>query len=273
MSYTFSIKYTVNYDKGGMTNPDCIVIHHWGVDGQDYDNIITWFLNPGSGVSAHYVVQSGRVTQMVSLKNRAQHVYMGNTNKIGIEASPECTEGDIRTVAELVANIWKEVGRKLPLKGHKDFNITACPGRYYSRLNEIYKKAEAIYDGNKEEYVKLVVDGMIGTLSAYALQRYFGTTQDGWITGQLASLDEFTPAVYAVSYGDEGSELVEAMQRFLNKNGSKLDVDGQWGKDTSKALQSFLISKGYSVGKWGADGIFGTDSAKALQRFLNNNVK
>lgn len=273
MAYTFSVRLTTNYDKGGMTKPQRIILHHWGVDGQKFDNIVTWFLNPASQVSAHYVVQAGRVTQMVSLQNRAWHCYGNNTNSIGIEARPECTAGDVQTVAELVAEIWKQVGKKLPIYGHKDFNNTSCPGRYYAKIDDIYQKASVIYDGGYEdEEVKLVVDGMVGTLTVKAAQKYFGTTVDGWISGQLRELREYIPSVYAVEYGDEGSELVEAMQTFLKKKGfsiGKSGVDGMWGKDTSVALQKFLQKQGFSVGKWGADGVFGTESAKALQKFLN----
>lgn len=276
MAYTYEQKYTANYDAGGMTNPKYITIHHWGVKGQKFDNIVTWFLNPRSEVSAHYVVESGRVCQMVKLSNRAWHVYQNNTNNIGIEARPEMTNGDLETVAECVARIWKEVGKKLPLKGHKDFNDTSCPGTYYAKLNDIKIKAEKYYDG-KPIVVKLDVDGIFGPLSVTALQKWLGTVQDGWITGQVEALEEYTPALYAVKYdSDEGSMCIEVLQKYLIEQGFSVGddgADGQFGMNTIKALQKFLIKNKYDCGKDGPDGYFGSNTAKALQKFLNSVVK
>lgn len=277
MAYTYEIKLTVNHDNGGMSNINKIILHHWGVDGQRFDGVVNWFMNPASQVSAHYVVQSGRVCQMVKLSNRAWHCYGQNTNAVGIEARPECTDGDVKTVAEVVARIWKEVGKKLPVYGHKDFGNTACPGRYYAKIGEIVKMAEQIYNGNTPVETKLDEDGAFGCLSIKALQRFFGTYVDGFITGQIPELEEYTPALYAVKYDDgDGSMVVEALQKYLDKQGFKVGeygADGQFGHDTVVALQKFLMAKGYSLGDYGADGIFGYYTALALQKFLNANIK
>lgn len=276
MSYKYEQKYTANCEVGGMTNIDKIIIHHWGAKGQKFDNVVSWFLNPHSEVSAHYVVESGRVCQMVKLSNKAWHCYQHNVNSVGIECRPEMTDGDLETAAEVVARVWKEVGKKLPLKGHKDFNNTSCPGSYYAKLNDIKIRAEKYYDG-KPIKVELEVDGILGVLSVKALQKWLGTVQDGWITGQIEALEEYTPSLYAVKYDNEdGSMCVEALQNLLITQGfsvGKDGADGQLGKNTVKALQKYLIKQGFSVGKEGADGYLGTNTAKALQKFLNDNAK
>ena len=51
----------------------------------------------------------------------------GNHESIGIECRPEATEGDYATVAALVADLRKVYGN-VPLKRHKDWTSTACPG-------------------------------------------------------------------------------------------------------------------------------------------------
>ena len=144
MSYKYSKQYTPNKEIG-TNKPTMIIIHHWGSDGQSFNGVVNWLCNPNAVVSAHYVVQDGYVTQLVDHRDSAWHCVGKNRVSIGIECRPEMTDGDIRTVAELIADIWKKEGKKLPLYGHKDFNATACPGRYYSQLNRLYKLAEQYY--------------------------------------------------------------------------------------------------------------------------------
>ena len=107
---------------------------------------------------------------------------------------------------------------------------------------------------------KLTIDGVGGTSTVKAMQRFFGTTVDGKITGQNQSCSKYYPALKAVKYGKGGSTCVRHLQRWLS-----IAEDGVWGKDTSKALQKKL-------GVY-ADGVFGTDSMKAWQKYLNEHDK
>ncbi|GLW05922.1 hypothetical protein Misp01_10520 [Microtetraspora sp. NBRC 13810] len=63
---------------------DRIVIH---VTQGSYAGAISWFQNPASQVSAHYVVRSsdGQITQMVREKDRAWHAGDANRRSVGIE--------------------------------------------------------------------------------------------------------------------------------------------------------------------------------------------
>ena len=107
---------------------------------------------------------------------------------------------------------------------------------------------------------KLTIDGIGGPSTVKAMQRYFGTTQDGVISGQDQGLAKWYPALKAVKYGKGGSACVRNLQRWLD-----IDSDGVWGKKTSIALQSKL---GVA-----ADGIFGAGSMMAWQKFLNDHDK
>ena len=51
---------------------DTIVIHHWGVDGQRFEDVCN-FLQGSPKSSAHFVVESGRCAQLVDIKNIAWH--------------------------------------------------------------------------------------------------------------------------------------------------------------------------------------------------------
>lgn len=111
-----------------------IVIHHWDdpENHPSFDGVVSWFVSGRGNNSAHYVVEEGRVACLVAESDTAWHAgnWVQNLESIGIECNPRCSEGDKRTVAELIQNIRARYGN-LPLVGHKDIVATGCPGRYY----------------------------------------------------------------------------------------------------------------------------------------------
>lgn len=129
-------------------NPNVIIIHHWGVTGQSHQNVVNYLCSTTNhGASAHYVASAGRVTQLVSDKDRAWHAGRGgNPRGIGIECRPEMSDGDFKTVAALIAAIRSEWG-DLPIKGHRDYMQTACPGKWYNRLSALDAMARGIIVG------------------------------------------------------------------------------------------------------------------------------
>ena len=144
----FDFRQCWNYSQGreGL-EPDRIVIHHWGADGQSHDGVVDFFTRgPGSGTSAHYVVSAGRITQICHDYDTAYHAgnWQINLRSIGIECRPEASEEDVRTVAELVRRIRSEWGN-LPISVHSDYYPTACPGRYHDlidRINQLSQEEE-----------------------------------------------------------------------------------------------------------------------------------
>ena len=109
---------------------------------------------------------------------------------------------------------------------------------------------------------KLTVDGVFGTNSIKAMQKLFGTTQDGLITGQSAKLKQYHKGFGSgsIKYGSSGSALIKALQKYLGLSGP----DGQLGPNTIKALQKFL-------GLSNPDGYWGPNTSKAMQKWINNN--
>ena len=110
-----------------------IAVHHWGSDGQTHEGVVDWFCNPAKGAqtSAHFVVSAGKVHCLVSPTDTAWHAgtWPGNLESIGIELRPEATDADYKTAAELVKWLRAKYG-DLPLKPHKAYTATACPGRW-----------------------------------------------------------------------------------------------------------------------------------------------
>lgn len=141
-------RWSGNYSGGRpYGDPNQIVIHHWGSDGQSHQGVVDYLCRYDGSSSAHYVASAGRVTQLVSDNDRAWHAGpSGNPRGIGIECRPEMSDGDWETVADLVAAIREEWG-DLPVVGHRDHMSTACPGRWYPHLAALSARADAIRAG------------------------------------------------------------------------------------------------------------------------------
>ena len=120
----------------------------------------------------------------------------------------------------------------------------------------------------KTTATKLTVDGIGGTATIKAAQKYFKTTQDGYISGQNKAYKGYYPSIHAVKYGKGGSSLVIAIQKWCGLS----NPDGIIGKNTTKAWQKKLRTLGYLPKNETIDGIFGVKSMKAFQTFLNDKL-
>jgi len=123
--------------------PKAIVIHWWDDPSKrpTLEGVVSWFHNPESEVSAHYVVSGNIVVQMVDENQRAWHAMSANDYAIGIEVDPRVPDGTYDTTAELIRNIWSRYGR-LPIMRHRDVPgvSTNCPGTLDVEL--IIRKAQ-----------------------------------------------------------------------------------------------------------------------------------
>ena len=129
-------KSTPNYTKGreGKT-PNKIIIHWIGAG--DEASTVTWFANPNSKVSAHYLVADERVYQFVDETDTAWHAgdWVVNTESIGIEheATPTypMTESSYKTSGQLVKEIatrWNIPLDREHIKKHSEVKATQCCG-------------------------------------------------------------------------------------------------------------------------------------------------
>lgn len=153
----------------GQNEPKQIVIHHWGSDESTFEGTVSWLCNPEAEVSAHFVVEAGRSACLVNWNDAAWHAGNKSVNmtSIGIECHPRCSYEDMVEVAKVIAMLWSAYG-KLPLIGHKDVVATACPGRWYDKLDDLKEMAEVIYSGGElpetEEPAKQILLGEFKTL-------------------------------------------------------------------------------------------------------------
>ena len=211
-AYEYITKFTSPNQNARNSKVKSITIHHWGSRGQKFDNVVNWLCQKRAGTSAHYVVEAGKVACIVDPDRRAWHAgnSRGNHESIGIECRPEATEGDYATVAALVADLRAVYGN-IPLKRHKDWTSTACPG---------------VWDIGKIDRLARGVKPSVPAVST---------------GGASAPAPKPAAPGKLVEDGRWGTATTSALQRLLNsKTGSKLKIDGRTGPETWKALQRHL---------------------------------
>ena len=68
----------------------------------------------------------------------------GNKFGISIECDPRMRPEDLEVTAQIVARVRRDFGIVFPLRPHKDFTQTACPGTYEAKLQWISDRAQQI---------------------------------------------------------------------------------------------------------------------------------
>lgn len=217
-----NIKFTNPLQKRTVT--DTIVLHHASASVCDAITIDRWHKQNGwSGIGYHFVVRkNGTVEEGRPIDTTGAHCLNHNNHTIGI-----CFEGDFekedmhnkqkQAGIELIAYIKKKYGN-IPVKKHKDFMATDCPGKNFP-FDEIVNAKVAKKSKSKKKYT--------GTLPTLPSRGYFGK-------------------------GDKG-EQVKLLQTFLNwYGGYNLVVDGDIGSKTISAVKDYQ-KREYLV----IDGLFG----------------
>ena len=280
-AYKYITKFTSPNQNARNSRIKSITIHHWGSRGQKFDNVVHWLCQKRAGTSAHYVVEAGKVACIVDPDRRAWHAgnSRGNHESIGIECRPEATEGDYATVAALVADLRAVYGN-IPLKRHKDWTSTACPGVWdIQKLDRLArgvkpgvsgggatvpapKPKPAVQDG------KLVVDGRWGVATSKALQRFLKGKGHavGKIDGRMGpkswrALQEYLRAPYKDGKISRQSYRHTELGNGISPNGWEYTGRKSRGSQTIELLQKWA---GASV-----DGVLYEGTTKAVQRKLN----
>lgn len=135
------------------------------------------------------------------------------------------------------------------------------PGKGVVKPPKVDTKPPKTEDTPSKPKSNLTVDGEWGNSTTRALQVYFKTPQDGFLSRQLRN--GATNALYGstVKYGAGGSIVVRELQKLVG-----VRVDGYLGTKTVRALQKYLLTT--------ADGKLSRPSLviKAMQRALNAGV-
>ena len=226
--------------KGG-NKPKKIIIHHWGVDGQKFDNVVRWLCNPKAQVSAHYVVEAGKVAKLMNDTDCAWHAgsKAQNTTSIGIECRPECTKADRETVIELIAYLYAKHG-VLPIVGHKDVSATSCPGRWYRYLSTIKREATAKYKSNASTNTS-------NASTNASTKKSLEEVAKEVIQGKWGNGDERKKKLKAAGYNYEKvqakvNELKKPAKKTIEQIAKEV-IQGKWGNGEER--KNKLIKAGY----------------------------
>lgn len=131
-----------NYGATRFGNQIEYIIVHWIVGTLQSADAV--FANPNSDVSAHYGIGNGVIHQYVKESDTAWHAgnQTANRKSIGIEhqggPSIPITDAVYNTSADLIADICRRYGKRFPIRAHREFVATACPGTLdINRLNQL----------------------------------------------------------------------------------------------------------------------------------------
>jgi N-acetyl-anhydromuramyl-L-alanine amidase AmpD len=219
-----------NYTPGRSSAITHVVVH---VTQGSYAGSISWFQNPSSNVSAHYVIRSsdGEVTQTVRDRDTAWHARSGNPYSIGLEHegyvdNPSWfTDAMYRSSAALTRHLCDRYG--IPKDRSHIVGHVEVPGNDHTDPGPNW---------NWTYYMQLVRDG------------------DATAPVQL----NFT-SYSTLRSGSTGAQ-VKAVQHLLNQRGFDAGtVDGVFGPGTESAVRAFQSSRSLT-----ADGVVGARTWTAL---------
>ncbi|MFE7125510.1 peptidoglycan-binding protein [Streptomyces sp. NPDC057617] len=219
-----------NYSAGRSASISTVVVH---VTQGSYAGTISWFQNPSSKVSAHYVVRSsdGAITQMVRDSDTAYHARSANSSSLGIEhegfiADPSWfTDAMYRSSAALTKYLCERYGipkDRAHVVGHAE-----VPGNDHTDPGPNW---------NWTYYMQLVG----------------GSSGGGGVQLDFASYS-------TLRSGSTGAQ-VTAAQTLLNQQGYDAGTaDGVFGSRTTSAVSAFQSARGLT-----ADGVIGSRTWTAL---------
>ncbi|MEV0580661.1 peptidoglycan-binding protein [Streptomyces sp. NPDC050392] len=221
-----------NFATGRTAAIDKVVIH---VTQGSYAGSISWFQDPASEVSSHYVVRSsdGQITQMVRDSDTAYHARSANASALGIEHEgfiddPSWfTDSMYRSSAALTAYLCGRYGipkDRAHIIGHSEApgNDHTDPGPYWDWTR----------------YMELVAGS----------------------TGGSPGADGLSFAAYATQRSGSTNTQVTAVQTLLNAQGYPAgEADGSFGPATQAAVTAFQAAHGLE-----SDGVVGARTWTAL---------
>ena len=140
------------------TQTDVIILHHIGNTNADVSaaTVHQWHLANGwAGIGYHYLIRKdGTIERGRPRDTVGAHCYGENWHSVGVNIvgnfeTNEPTAAQIEAAERLVAVLCRLYGL-VPsgdtIKGHRDFNATACPGEnLYERLPDVIAGVQRYY--------------------------------------------------------------------------------------------------------------------------------
>lgn len=244
-----------NYAVNRTATIDKVVIH---VAQGSYAGTISWFQNPASQVSAHYVVRSsdGQITQTVRDKDTGWHAKTANASSLGIEHegfiddASWFTDSMYRSSAALTAYLCNRYG--IPKDRSHIIGHSEAPGNDHT---------DPGVNWNWTYYMQLVGGGASSAgvgldFTSYATQRSGSTGPHVKAIQHLLNKQGYDAGAENSVFGQTTQNAVKAFQTTR-----KLSADGAVGPKTWTALLSAGTTPTLTKGARG-------DDVKRLQRAL-----
>jgi len=198
---------------------DAIVLHY--TTSRSVEGSISWFKNPASQVSAHYIVdRDGKIYQLVQDSAKAWHCYGFNTTSIGIEHV--ASNGDRLTSEQEHSSSalirWLAAEYKISLEriyGHswnpEKPGGTACPGTLWASPQELKTwLQQKVFNGTHPTTGKLIT-----STPAHSLAKESIPIPN--VVGKLAPDSPFSLRVTShITYGEIC--LYQERRRFHNQS-------------------------------------------------------
>ena len=137
---------------------DVIILHHIGNTNADVSaaTVHQWHLANGwAGIGYHYLIRKdGTIERGRPRDTVGAHCYGENWHSIGVNIvgnfeTNEPTAAQIEAAERLVAVLCRLYGLRpsgATIKGHRDFNATACPGEnLYAMLPDVIAGVQSYY--------------------------------------------------------------------------------------------------------------------------------
>jgi N-acetyl-anhydromuramyl-L-alanine amidase AmpD len=237
-------------------------------------------------------ITEGRHRSLEALQSGTTHVrgaHCSNQNDVAVGIENEGTYTTVsppqalyNKLVALIAYICQQYGiPSTQIYGHRDFNATQCPGdKLYAMLPQIRTDVAAaiggpaprtwpiVQRGQSGERVKTVqyllreyginvtADGIFGPATESAVKTFQtskGVTADG-----IVGAATWEVLVFVTKRNDSG-DAVRAIQSQLISKGYSLTIDGFFGASTETAVRSFQTSRSIL-----SDGIVGLDTWNQL---------
>lgn len=264
----------------GWNNPEYLIIHHPEFNGTiERLNEIMRSMNFTMIGYNYYVRKNGKV-----YKGRPDNVTSGNCYNYNTKSLGICFEGNYDVEKEMPkaqfdagVELIKELRAKYnisnsKINGHKAYNNTACPGKYFP-LDAMLK---AIKGGSSSGNISVNTgstpkpnDGVklwqVSITGAEVKALQYEIRRQGF--GKIAEDGYFGDATLnacpMLKKGASGNITKLVQQRLLNRGYTSLKAhggaDGVFGEGTVTAIKNLQKNKGLAV-----DGIVGRDTWKAL---------
>ena len=286
MGFTIE-KFHIRYNTVARTDTIKFIVVHYVGDGNSSAGSArrncVYFDGGYRGASAHFFIDDEYIYEAADPKTRATwhcgdgHGRFGitNQNSIGIEVCNNggpYTDAEIARLAWLVQKLMSDFGVPAShVVRHYDASRKECPLYYVQNPSEWAKlQAQitgnaAIDGGSASSGGALDVDGYWGNATTLALQKHFGTPQDGIVSSQSSywkSRNAGLTGGWEWVSGAVGSQLIAAMQRTLG-----VDADGLFGSTTANALIARYAGETGCIQDGKLDA--GSATIKAMQRKLN----